>query len=258
MPSELVVATTPEMNGNDLASEQQLIPVTIVVPTSTAENVSAESVTVEVSAKVEGTVGGKHGHIARRVWHVVLFGLAPLLFFYLEDLAELLNTTCVRMVSVLCMIVIVFEALRLKFGIVVFAMREYEKKVISAQFWGMFGVCLIMLAAPYRPGTDSATFEDKVWIGAPIIWCLGAVDPLIGELKHKSWGLFSRSVLGAIVALIIFIVSCYTVHTPWWFCLIYPEMIVLAEYAGAILRVDDNGLMLLLPLLMTYVFLPWL
>jgi len=239
-------------------SAEQLIPIENERANSNSTEVNEEMVKVEVQANVQGTVGGTRGHIARRVYHVIVFGLAPILFFYLDDVADALDTTCVRIISVLCMIAIVMEALRLKLGVVLFAMREYEKKVISAQFWGTFGVSLIMLAAPYRPGTETPTFKDKVWIGAPIIWSLGAVDPLIGELKHKNWGLVSRSFVGGMAALIIFVISCFTVDTPWWFCLIYPEMIVLAEYAGGVLRVDDNGLMLILPLLMTYVFLPWM
>jgi len=58
--------------------------------------------------------------------------------------------------------------------------------------------------------------------------------------------------------LIIFIVASVIVETPWWFAIIYPPLVVLAEYAGGIFRIDDNGLMCLVPLLMTYVFLPWI
>jgi len=244
-----------------LSTEQQLIPA-VEVEEKTASKTEVVEIVGNpdgaVSAKVEGTIGGKRGHIARRIWHLVMFGVTPILFYILEDLAEAWNTTCVRIISVTTMIIITVEALRLKYGIAVFAMRTYEKKVISAMFWGTFGVCLIMLAAPYRPGVDPATFEDKVWIGAPIIWSLGVVDPLIGELKHRNWSLLNRSCIGASVALVIFVISYFAVDTPWWFSLLYPEMIVLAEYGGGVLRIDDNGLMLLLPLLMTYVFLPWL
>jgi len=261
MSHEQVITSSTDPKDIQLSStEQKLIPDTEADEPTAVENevIISPNCNGEVSAKVEGTVGGKRGHIVRRIYHVIIFGVAPVLFYILEDLAEVWNTTCVKIISVLTMVVIVLEALRLKRGIVVFAMREYERNVISANFWGTFGVCLIMLAAPYRPGVDSATFKDKVWIGAPIIWSLGAVDPLIGELKHRNWSLLKRSFLGAIVALVIFVISYFTVDTPWWFSLIYPEMIVIAEYGGGVLRIDDNGLMLLLPLLMTYVFLPWL
>jgi len=239
-------------------SAEKLIPVELDRDSSSPKEIQEESIKVEVQANVQGTVGGKRGHITRRVYHVIVFGTAPILFFYLDDVAEAWNTTCVRIISIICMLTIAFEAMRLKLGFLVFAMREYEREVISAQFWGTFGVSIVMLAAPYRPDSEASTFEDKAWIGAPIIWCLGAVDPLIGELKQRKWGVVSRSIVGTIVALIIFIISFFTVETPWWFSLIYPEMVVLAEYAGGILRVDDNGLMLILPLLMTYVFLPWM
>jgi len=247
-----------EANAKPEPSAEKLIPIELDGDSSSPKEVHEESINVEVQAKVEGTVGGKRGHITRRIYHVIVFGIAPILFFYLDDVAEAWNTTCVRIISIICMIAIVFEAVRLKLGLLVFAMREYEREVISAQFWGTFGVGMVMLAAPYSPGVEPPTFEDKAWIGAPIIWCLGAVDPLIGELKQNKWGVLSRSIIGTMVALIIFIISYFTVDTPWWFCLIYPEMVVLSEYAGGILRVDDNGLMLILPLLMTYVFLPWM
>merc|ERR1711972_722644 len=114
----------------------------------------------------------------------------------------------------------------------------------------------MMLAAPYRPGSNMK-FSDKAWIGVPCIWSLGLVDPLIGQLKRSDWTLLPRSAVGMVVAFIIFLICVFLFDTPWWFVLIYPEMVVAAEYAGGIFRIDDNGLMLLIPLLMTYVFLPW-
>lgn len=55
----------------------------------------------------------------------------------------------------------------------------------------------------------------------------------------------ARSAVGTFVALIIFIVAAVLVKTPWWFAIIYPPMVVLAEYAGGIFRIDDNGFVLL-------------
>merc|ERR1719474_2505055 len=123
-------------SGNSLSSDTELIA-------SVEEEGRTDDLTLHLcrrtgdtflSAKVNGTIGGKKGHIARRIYHVMVFGTAPVLFFYLHSLALSWHTTPIKIVSVCTILIILIEAIRLKFGIIIFGMREYERDVISAQF----------------------------------------------------------------------------------------------------------------------------
>jgi len=212
-----------------------------------------------------GTKGGRKGHICRRCAHVLLSSLSPFLFFGLPALAEWLpgmdtELSPFRLVSILAGINLAAELFRLKCGVLNYGQRTYEKNILSAQFWGGMGICLVLLGSPRRPDFlgESGVFQHRIWIGGPILWSMGIVDPLIGELKSRRFSLKDRSLVGCLLCAAIFASCTLTgLGTPWWFCLVYPPIIVFAEFAGSVVRIDDNGLMLIVPLLMTYVFLPW-
>jgi len=213
-----------------------------------------------------GTKGGSGGHICRRCCHVLISCLSPLLFFGLPALAASVpgmdaELSPLKLVSILAAINLVVELVRLKCGILNYGQRTYEKNILSAQFWGGMGICLVLLGSPRRPDFpgESGVFQHRIWIGGPIMWSMGIVDPLIGELKSRGFSLKDRSLVGCLLCAAIFaICTLKGLGTPWWFCLVYPPIIVFAEFAGGVVRIDDNGLMLIVPLLMTYVFLPWL
>jgi len=212
-----------------------------------------------------GTIGGRRGHICRRFCHVFISSLSPLLFFVLPALAELVpgmdvELSPLKLVSILAALNLAVELIRLKFGILNYGQRTYEKNILSAQFWGGMGICLVLLGSPKRPDFqgESGVFRHRIWIGGPILWSMGIVDPFIGELKRWGFSLKDRSLIGCLLCATIFAV-CHLIGlgTPLWFCIVYPPIIVFAEFAGSVVRIDDNGLMLIVPLLMTYVFLPW-
>lgn len=212
-----------------------------------------------------GTKGGRRGHICRRFCHVLVSSLSPLLFFGLPAIAKSVpgmdvELSPLRLVSVVAAINLAVEIVRLKCGILNYGMRTYEKNILSAQFWGGMGICLVLLGSPKRPDFkgESGVFQHRIWIGGPILWSMGIVDPFIGELKRWGFSLKDRSLIGCLLCATIFAVcTLIGLGTPWWFCLVYPPIIVFAEFAGSVVRIDDNGLMLIVPLLMTYVFLPW-
>jgi len=212
-----------------------------------------------------GTIGGRGGHICRRFCHVFMSSLSPLLFFGLPALAESVagmdaERTPLKIVSIMSAVNLLFELVRLKSGTLHYGQRTYEKNILSAQFWGGMGICLVLLGSPRRPDFqgDLGVFRHRIWIGGPILWSMAIIDPLIGELKSLGFSLKDRSLVGCLFCAIIF-ATCTIVglETPWWFCLVYPPIIVFAEFAGGVVRIDDNGLMLIVPLLMTYIFLPW-
>jgi len=230
----------------------------------TAMRGSTGYVLLETTANY-GTIGGRRGHICRRFCHIFLSCLSPLLFFWLPALAESVfridaEMGPMKLISILVALNITVELLRLKCGVLNYGMRTYERNILSAQFWGGMGICLVLLGSPARPDFNGeyGIFKHRIWIGGPLLWSMGIVDPFIGELKRKGFSLNFRSLIGCMMCATIFIVSTLNgLGTPWWFSLVYPPIIVFAEFAGGLVRIDDNGLMLIVPLLMTYVFLPW-
>jgi len=218
-----------------------------------------------LSHGTRGTRGGKNGHIFRRFCHVFISSLSPLLFFGLPAVAESVfgmdaERTPLRLVSILAAINLAVELVRLQLGILILGQRVYERNILSAQFWGGMGICLVLLGSPMRPDFEGQTgvFQHRIWIGGPILWSMGIVDPFLGELKNRRFSLMNRSILGCFLSAAIFATCTMKgLGTPWWFSLVYPPVIVFSEFAGGCVRIDDNGLMLIVPLLMTYVFLPW-
>jgi len=212
-----------------------------------------------------GTKGGRGGHLCRRFCHVLISSLSPLLFFGLPALAESIpgmdaELSPLKLVSILAGLNLVVELVRLRFGILNYGQRTYEKNILSAQFWGGMGICLVLLGSPIRPdfSGESGIFQHRIWIGGPILWSMAIVDPFIGELKSRGFSMKDRSLVGCLLCGAIFaFCTLQGLGTPWWFCLVYPPIIVFAEFAGGVVRIDDNGLMLIVPLLMTYIFLPW-
>jgi len=212
-----------------------------------------------------GTRGGKTGHMFRRFCHIAISCLSPLLFYSLPTVSETIlgmdtERTPLRLVSILAAINLAFELVRLQLGMLIFGQRAYERNILSAQFWGAMGICLVLLASPNSPGFvgEAGVFQHRIWIGGPILWSMGIVDPFLGELKNRRFSLMDRSLLGCLLCSSIFVACTLKgLGTPWWFSLVYPPIIVFSEFAGGCVRIDDNGLMLIVPLLMTYVFLPW-
>jgi len=230
----------------------------------TSKRGSTGYVLLETTANY-GTIGGRKGHICRRFCHILLSCLSPFLYFGLPALAETVFGTddemgSMKLTSILVALNITVELTRLKCGVLSYGMRSYERNILSAQFWGGMGICLVLLGSPVRPdfNGECCFFTHRIWIGGPLLWSMGIVDPFIGEMKSRGFSLNIRSLIGCLMCATIFIVCTLNgLGTPWWFSLVYPPIIVLSEFAGGLVRIDDNGLMLIVPLLMTYVFLPW-
>ena len=88
----------------------------------------------------------------------------------------------------------------------------------------------------------------------------GIGDPLLGELKHrvrskkmKAWQMYF---IANFVLMVIWILCFLWCGTPWWLAIIIPPIAIIAE-KPSIPHIDDNGLMLLVPLLFTLIFEPW-
>ncbi len=128
------------------------------------------------------------------------------------------------------------EWLRLYFGLQLFGQRPYETTQISALMWGTFGVCLVLWLAP-------AVFA------VPLIAACALGDPLLGELRrHTSLSALKIAGLGVIAIAVIWAICANQLGISYWFIGLAP-ITVLAEWPN-FRSIDDNALMLLVPLLL--------
>ena len=106
---------------------------------------------------VDHSVGGFGGHAFRRFTHVAM-SIIPILFYTKGDeMGDYLSISSRQLVSVIVMIILLLEIIRLRWGIVVVGQREYEAKQISAFAWGGIAVALALLIVPEGDGAVSYT-----------------------------------------------------------------------------------------------------
>ena len=128
---------------------------------------------VELTNPVDLSVGGMSGHIFRRIFHVSMC-IVPIIYFrYGESISQRLGYSLSEIVSIVILIAILGEALRLKFGFTVFGQREYEANQVSALAWGGFAVGMVLLLTP----TEEYAY--------PLILSLAFGDPFMGEVRRK-------------------------------------------------------------------------
>jgi len=172
--------------------------------------------------------------------------------------------------SFIILVQIIVEAIRIRFGIIIFGQREYERNQVCAQAWGLISMCVVLMLAYPRafsidpvftdtPSTDrkdSQTFACYAQLAMPIIWGLGFGDPLIGELKRFGVGLKARSAIAIAVLMFVYLMTFLWCGTPFWLMFILPPIAVAAEYPK-LSYIDDNAMMLLVPLLFSLLLEPW-
>ena len=171
----------------------------------------------------------------------------PLIYYeYSEKLSEILSLTEMQLVSSIVLLLVLAEGVRLKLGITIFGQRDYESKQISALAWGGFAVGMVFLTLSEYP--------ELVW---PLILSLSLGDPFLGELRRRNIMPKNVFVFGALFIAIIWI-SCYLfADTKPWLALIMAPICVAAEWPR--LRwIDDNATMLLIPLCVIIIVLPWI
>lgn len=260
-------AAAPDHANNHQQQEQQVDGNASVIPAD--QNTGAL------------TVGG-HGilpHLFRRSYHVVLFTAVPFVYYwYCIPLGQQVGFAAPKVVALIAIAQIVLEAARIRQRFVCFGFRSYERTQISAQAWGTVGACLVLIAAPQVRGSHTrrarwwgltrglppqvnggATGADRAVIGMPILWTLGIVDPLLGELKgHGAIGrrvrrgrgftLPERTCLAVAVAWLIWaLIGVVTGRAVWWIVALMGPIAVAAEYPKLVF-IDDNAMMELVPL----------
>ena len=199
------------------------------------------------------SVGGMGGHAFRRLTHVSMASIPYLYYVHGERISSYFSLQAREFVSVICILILVIELVRLKTGIVIVGQREYESSQISALAWGALAVALAILIAP---DGDNGTMEAGKY-GAPIILGMTLVDPVMGEIKRTKKNLRTAVITGLIVSYIVWIGCHFWIGTELIAALLLAPLTVLGEILPT-REIDDNATMVLFPLAGLVLLLPFL
>mgnify|MGYP003313345681 FL=1 len=198
-------------------------------------------------AHVENTIGGRRGHVLRRITHLSMIILPFIYYWYGNQIAEQvtkiieIETSREGVVLIALSLLVIIEVIRLFFGIAILGQRTYEKRQISALAWGGISVCLCFLFAPLGG-------YKEAYIGLPIIFTISIVDPLLGETRRIFESDKLVILIAFIVGFLIWILSSFFLQTPIWLSLIMPPLAIASEWPS-LKYIDDNATMILIPLI---------
>ena len=199
------------------------------------------------------SVGGMGGHAFRRLTHVSMASIPYLYYVHGERISSYFSLQAREFVSVICILILVIELVRLKTGIVIVGQREYESSQISALAWGALAVALAILVAPEG---ENGTMEAGKY-GAPIILGMTLVDPVMGEIKRTQKNLRAAIFTGLIVSYTVWIGCHFWIGTELIAALLLAPLTVLGEILPT-REIDDNATMVLFPLSGLVLLLPFL
>ena len=198
-------------------------------------------------AHVENTIGGRRGHVLRRITHLSMMILPFIYYWYGNQIAEQvtkiieIETSREGVVLIALSFLVIIEVIRLFFGIAILGQRTYEKRQISALAWGGISVCLCFLFAPLGG-------YKEAYIGLPIIFTISIVDPLLGETRRIFESDKLVILIAFIVGFLIWMLSSLFLQTPIWLSLIMPPLAIASEWPS-LKYIDDNATMILIPLI---------
>ena len=199
------------------------------------------------------SIGGFGGHAFRRLTHVSMASIPYLYYVHGEAISSYFSLQARELVSAICILILIIEAVRLRSGIVIVGQREYESNQISALAWGALAVALAILIAP--EGENGSMEAGKY--GAPIILGMTLVDPVMGEVKRTQKNLRTAIIAGLAVSYSVWVGCHFWIGTELIAALLLAPLTVLGELPPT-RAIDDNATMVLLPLFGLVLLLPFL
>lgn len=193
---------------------------------------------------VKQTIGGVKGHWMRRLVHVTMIILPVLYFHYGAVWAGFLALTPVQLLMAVLLVILLFEALRLHFGWLLFGQRAHERYLPSSFVWGAGAICITMAGVP-------GGYENGFAFALPLIAVLAIVDPLVGECRRLQCPAWLVACIGYWVGFVIWALAAWHFQFSLWSVPIMPAVAVAAEWPQ-LKCIDDNAAMLLLPLLVLW------
>ena len=201
---------------------------------------------------VDHSVGGFGGHAFRRFTHVSMTAIPFVYYLYGQDVADIVSLEAQQLVSVVCILILFAEAIRIRLGIVIFGQREYEADQISALAWGGLAVSLALLLAP----GEGEGLEAGIY-GIPLIVGLTLVDPLMGEIKRIKKDLKLAIYFGLLMSYAVWLTCYFWLGTDIRAAILLAPLTVLGELPKT-KDIDDNATMILFPLAALMLLLPFL
>ena len=201
---------------------------------------------------VDHSVGGFGGHAFRRFTHVSMTAIPFIYYLYGQDVADIISLDSKQLVSVICLLIVIAEVIRLRLGIVIFGQREYEADQISALAWGGLAVSLALLLAP----GEGEGLEAGIY-GIPLIVGLTMVDPVMGEIKRTKQDLRLAIYVGLAVSYTVWLGCHFWLGTEIIAAILLAPLTVLGELPKT-KDIDDNATMILFPLAGLMLLLPFL
>ncbi len=201
---------------------------------------------------VDHSVGGFGGHAFRRFTHVSMTAIPFIYYLYGQDVADIISLDSKQLVSIICLLIVIAEVVRLRLGIVIFGQREYEADQISALAWGGLAVSLALLLAP----GEGEGLEAGIY-GIPLIVGLTMVDPVMGEIKRTKQDLRLAIYVGLAVSYAVWLGCHFWLGTEIIAAILLAPLTVLGELPKT-KDIDDNATMILFPLTGLMLLLPFL
>ena len=201
---------------------------------------------------MDHSVGGFGGHAFRRFTHVSMTAIPFVYYLYGQDVADIVSLEAQQLVSVVCILILFAEAIRIRLGIVIFGQREYEADQISALAWGGLAVSLALLLAP----GEGEGLEAGIY-GIPLIVGLTLVDPLMGEIKRIKKDLKLAIYFGLLMSYAVWLTCYFWLGTDIRAAILLAPLTVLGELPKT-KDIDDNATMILFPLAALMLLLPFL
>ena len=94
-------------------------------------------------------------------------------------------------------------------------------------------------------------------IGIPLVWSLALGDPTLGETRRLNWSFTWVIVSGLVVVTVVWVSCVFWLGTPWYLVIICVPLIVACELPK-LSWIDDNAVMLLVPLSCLLILQPWI
>lgn len=183
--------------------------------------------------------GGNKAHIARRLMHLSMISVPLIYYRFLAPVFSLL--TLHRILLVWIFFIVLLEYIRIKNKVVFFGQRQHEATHFSAFGWTMISIAIVLLVL------HTNTYA---W---PIIVSCAVADPLVGEMRLRKIPM--RWIVGAglsVVAAVWFFFG-YFFSFPLWMALCMAPITIAVEWPS-FRYIDDNALMMLVPLAPIFIF----
>lgn len=184
------------------------------------------------------TKGGKPAHFFRRFFHMGMVIIPFIYYFYLIPYVPTKNLHILLMIFII--FILVLEFLRVRFKIILIAQRSHEATQISSLGWTLMAMSILLIFSP------SYAFS------IPIVATCAFVDPLIGEMRLKHFNTYYIILIGLLLTLIIWLLCAWYYHFSWWIAFLIAPITIAVEWPS-LKWIDDNALMLLVPLLVVLV-----